>query len=211
MVAGYLCGSIPFGLLIGKLKGVDLRKVGSGNIGATNAGRVLGKKYGLLCFALDLLKGAAPVAGAGAWFGLLGHADAPVVSIWLWLGVAVAAVIGHIAPVWLGFKGGKGVATSLGVLLGIWPFLTVPAVFAGLTWLLFTSVFRYVSLASVIAAAVLPGYLWLTSVAMGWRADRVAPLLIVSGAMGLLVIVRHRGNLVRLWRGTEPRVGMKRA
>jgi glycerol-3-phosphate acyltransferase PlsY len=204
--AAYLCGSVPFGLLIGLSRGIDLRKAGSGNIGATNAGRVMGRKVGLICFFLDLLKGFLPVLLTGAWFGLLGGAVITVAQTWCWLGVAVAAVMGHVAPVWLKFRGGKGVATSLGVLLGIWPYLTLPAIAAGLTWLLFASVFRYVSLASIVAAVALPIYLAVTAATLQWPRALTTPLLIVTGVMALLIVVRHRGNALRLLRGTESRL-----
>src|SRR5690349_4488530 len=100
---GYLSGSIPFGLLLGLWRGVDIRKAGSGNIGATNLGRVLGRKWGILCFVLDVLKGAVPVAAAGGAMGVLGRGDLPAGQAWGWLAVAVAAVLGHVFPVWLGF------------------------------------------------------------------------------------------------------------
>jgi acyl phosphate:glycerol-3-phosphate acyltransferase len=208
VVLAYLIGAVPFGLLIGRLHGVDLRNIGSGNIGATNCGRVLGRKWGLVCFALDLLKGFVPVFAAGWWFGLVGGAgSASRAAEWAWLGVAVAAVLGHIFPVWLGFRGGKGVATGLGVVLGVWPYLTIPALGAAATWMLYAGTFRYVGLASVVASLLLPAYVLVGAWATGSPADRTAPYLAISGGMALLIIVRHRSNLQRTWTGTEPRLG----
>jgi glycerol-3-phosphate acyltransferase PlsY len=203
---GYLSGSIPVGYLIGKSKGVDLRTVGSGNIGATNCGRVLGRKWGLTCFFLDVLKGTGPVVGTGWAMGLM-RSDLEPSGAWMWLAVAVAAMLGHIFPVWLGFKGGKGVATGLGVVLGVYPFLTLPAVGAALTWILFAGTFRYVSLASIVAALTLPCWFGMMAGMRGWSWGLATPFLCVTVAMALLVIVRHRSNIGRLMRGTESRLG----
>jgi glycerol-3-phosphate acyltransferase PlsY len=204
---GYICGSVPFGLLIGRCKGIDIRKHGSGNVGATNCGRVLGRSWGVFCFLLDLLKGAAPVLAAGWWLGPLHEREMTAAMAGWWLGVAMAPIIGHVWPVWLRFRGGKGVATGFGVILGIWPYLTIPAIGAGLTWLLLLATFRYVSLASVVAALVLPLYFALAASAEGWAMAWAWPFMAVTAAMALLVIARHRGNLRRLWAGTESRVG----
>ncbi|MCX5660056.1 MAG: glycerol-3-phosphate 1-O-acyltransferase PlsY [Planctomycetota bacterium] len=211
VAAGYLSGSIPFGLLIGKARGVDVRKAGSGNIGATNVGRVLGRKWGGFCFALDVLKGLLPVLIAGLVLGYAGRRDLDPADAWRWLAVAIAAVLGHVFPVWLGFKGGKGVATALGVLLGFWPVLTLPGLAALVTWVAVVAVTRYVSLGSVLAAIALPAY-----VAVGaWLAQtpvaRVVPFLVVTGLMAALVIARHRANIARLLAGTENKLGSRPA
>jgi glycerol-3-phosphate acyltransferase PlsY len=206
-VGAYLCGSIPFGLLIGRAQGVDIRRHGSCNIGATNCGRVLGRKWGLICFVLDVAKGTAPVLIAGWWFGWIDGAVIGGIDAWTWLALAVLTVMGHVLPVWLSFRGGKGVATGLGALLGVWPYLTLPAVGAAMTWLLFASMIRYVSWASVIAAISLPAWLMLGAHVGGWSWSTVGPMLLVCGLMVLLVIVRHRQNLVRLAEGTESRLG----
>jgi acyl-phosphate glycerol 3-phosphate acyltransferase len=123
----FLLGSIPFSLLIGLVKGVDIRTVGSKNVGATNLGRALGGRYFALGFVCDMLKGLAPVLAVGMLFGLIGASDMTPAHAWAWLGVVAAAVLGHMFSPWVGFKGGKGVATGLGALLGVYPMLTVPA------------------------------------------------------------------------------------
>jgi len=202
----YGFGSIPFGLLIGLAKGVDIREHGSRNIGATNCGRVLGRAYGLACLALDMVKGAAPVMAAGLWFDLSSGEAVAASAMWWWMGVAGAAVLGHVFPIWLGFRGGKGVATAFGVLLGAWPYLTLPALAAMGTWLIFTSTLRYVSLASMMAALALPGYVAFAGALAGWPSATAQPLLAVTAGLAVLVVLRHRGNVVRLCRGVESRV-----
>ncbi len=207
---GYLCGSIPFGLLLGRCRGVDIRKHGSGNIGATNVGRVLGWAWGAPCLVLDVLKGFGPVFLGGWTMGLIGGADQPSsLEAWRWLAVAAAAVVGHVFPIWLKFKGGKGVATGLGAVLGIWPTLTVPALLAVSVWGLLAAIFKYVSLASVVAAAVIPGYLLVRVWLGGEPLAGVAPYLIVSGLIAALVVLRHGSNLKRLLAGCEPKLGEK--
>ena len=209
LVISYLCGSIPFGLLIGWARGVDLRTVGSGNIGATNCGRVLGKPWGTACFLLDLIKGFVPVFVAGLALGLIGReARGPATTLeWGWLLVAAMAVLGHVFPIWLGFRGGKGVATGLGAILGVWPYLTLPALGAAATWVLFAATLRYVGLASVVAVTFLPIYVLLGIWLMGQPTARAAPYLTITCGMSLLIIWRHRGNLRRTWEGTESRLG----
>lgn len=206
----YISGSIPVGLFIGKSKGVDLRTVGSGNIGATNCGRVLGRRYGALCFMLDLLKGFAPVFAAGWWFGMIGGVARPEIAPaaeWAWLAVAAAAVVGHIFPIWLKFRGGKGVATGLGVVLGVWPHLTVPALAAAVLWGLCAAAFRYVGLASAVAAASMPCFVAIAASLRGHPISRAAPYLLVTFAMAALIVWRHRSNLRRAIQGTESRIG----
>ncbi|WP_200761280.1 glycerol-3-phosphate 1-O-acyltransferase PlsY [Poriferisphaera corsica] len=207
LIGGYLCGSVPFGLLIGRLKGVDVREHGSKNIGATNTGRVLGKKWGILCFLLDVLKGCVPVLGYGIWSGLSGGEDLSVLAQLMWLGIAVVAVCGHMFPVWLRFKGGKGVATGLGVLLGFWPILTVAGLIAAITWLVVVNMTAYVSLASVLAAGLLPAVSIGLTFAFGgsWQNAMVFGLL--TGALAGAVIIKHRSNITRLKAGEENKVG----
>jgi len=212
----YLVGSIPFGVLIGRAKGIDIRQHGSRNVGATNVGRVLGRRLGLVCFFLDLLKGAVPVLVAGFAGGMIGREPtAPgigSVTIWLWLAVASAAVTGHMASVFLGFDGGKGVATGFGAMLAMWPLLTFPALGALLVWYAVLRLTRYVSLASMLAAVSVP--LWY----LAWTIPRAgpeispslgatAPPLIATTALACLVVWRHRANVGRLRRGQEPKAG----
>ncbi|WP_428388555.1 glycerol-3-phosphate acyltransferase [Mucisphaera sp.] len=204
----YLCGSIPFGLLIGWWKGIDIRAHGSGNIGATNVGRVLGRGWGLFCFGLDLLKGLGPVlAYAVLEGGLVGEGVSGSLA---GLGVAVCGTAGHVLPVWLKFKGGKGVATGLGVMLGLWPVVTGPAVVVGLIWLGVTWWWGYVSLGSVVAAALLPVLACVSAGLLGASVDEVVVFGAATGLLAGLVVVKHRANLARLRAGTESRVGWGR-
>ena len=218
ITAAYLIGSIPFGYMIGRARGIDIRQHGSKNIGATNVGRVLGKKFGYGCFVLDLLKGAGPVVGAGLLHGVAGMPVTEIapMALWLWLGVAIATVLGHMFSPFLGFRGGKGVATGLGALLGLWPLLTVPAIGALVVWLITVKVMRYVSLASVLAACAIPLFCLVGLLLHEVTAEEVtlrdalaasAPVLIVTVLLAALVTWKHRGNLQRIVRGEEPRIG----
>jgi len=207
--AAYLLGSIPFGLLIAKAHGKDLRSIGSGNIGATNVSRALGRKWAYICFVLDVLKGFVPTFAAmflATPLSTQSHTE-NIVVLWLWLAVGCAAVIGHIFPLYLRFKGGKGVATSFGVALGIWPYYTTCAPFAVATWIVVVLVWRYVSLASVIASVAFPITL-ASAIALrpGWRFADLWPLLVVATAIPLMVAIRHRQNITRLIAGTESKI-----
>lgn len=193
----YLAGSIPFGLLIGKMKGIDVRQHGSGNIGATNVTRVVGKGWGKLCFALDLLKGALPVLLVKLLFkdeyGLL-----PSIA-------ALFAVAGHMFPVWIGFKGGKGVSTAAGAILALCP---IPLLTALLTWVIVFLLSRYVSLASILAAALLPVYAWIwnrLNICLTASAVELGLLTLLA----VLSIVKHASNIKRLLNGTENRFDKK--
>jgi glycerol-3-phosphate acyltransferase PlsY len=211
IAAGFLAGTIPFGLLIARAKGIDIRTVGSGNIGATNVGRALGKPYFFLCFALDFLKGFAPTLGAGWSMGLLATREPAARDSLLWLAAMLAPVLGHVFNPWLKFKGGKGVATALGTLLAVWPHLTVPALGAFAMWGVVLAGTRYMSLASMVAGAALPGFgvLWwsLRGERMDWAA--AWPFLAVSVLLALLVVWTHRANIRRLLSGTELRAGQR--
>lgn len=213
-VGAYMVGSIPVGLLMGFARGVDIRDHGSGNIGATNAMRVLGRRLGALCFALDVCKGLAPTLLAGWITGVLGAETISPEQAWAWLGVAVCPVAGHIFPVWLRFRGGKGVATGLGSVLGVFPVLTIPALLGAAVWGVSARVTRYVGVSSCIAGLTVPAW---TAVYVVLRFEgpdrwlRALPFLVVTGALALLVVWRHRGNLARTLAGTEPRIGAPRA
>lgn len=207
-VAGaYLCGSIPFALLIGLARGVDVRQVGSGNVGATNVGRALGRKWGVLCFILDVLKGLLPVLIGGLMLGYANRLDLPPDEAWRWLALGAAAVLGHVFPVWLKFKGGKGVATGLGVLLGFWPILTLPGVGSALLWVTLVLTLRYVSLASMAGAVALPLFAFIHAQFTAPRPMDRVPFFVVGAALALLVVLRHRANISRLIAGTEHRIG----
>ena len=186
LVFGYLLGSIPFGLLVTRAAGLgDVRKIGSGNIGATNVLRTGNKGLAAATLLLDALKGTAAVLIAGRF--------APEFALW----AGFAAFLGHLFPVWLGFKGGKGVATYLGVLIGLtWQ---VALIFAAV-WLTVAFLFRYSSLAALTAAVVVPVALYFLS------TPEEAGLFAV---MSLIVIVKHRANISRLLAGTEGKIGAK--
>jgi len=208
------CGSIPFGPIVARLRGIDLRTVGSGNIGATNVGRALGRKWGFLCFFLDAAKGAAPVLTAGALTGALGASvvkTEPAVMIG-WIATAYAALLGHVFSPWIGFKGGKGVATGFGAMVAMWPVLTWPLLMALATWLVCMKFTRVVSLSSMVAGISIP--VW-CAITLPWPSagDPGTPWWPIAGTavLALLVMVTHRGNIKRLIAGTEPRVGEKKA
>ncbi len=190
LVGAYLLGSIPFAWLVVKAAGGgDVRRVGSGNVGATNAMRAAGWRVALPIALLDIGKGVAAV--------LLMREVTPNPD---WVAAAgLAAVVGHCFPVWLGFSGGKGVATGAGVFFTLaWPTMVVVAA----VWAVVLAAFRTVSLASVTAAASFP-------VALYFIARPTAPVMICATLTASVIIWRHRGNLARLARGEEPRLGRK--
>jgi acyl phosphate:glycerol-3-phosphate acyltransferase len=188
VIFSYLLGSIPTGYIVGALAGVDIRKVGSGNIGATNVARVVGKKRGLLTLIADIGKGFIPVFVAGR----LGLSQTAVAL------VAIAAFLGHLYPLFLKFRGGKGVATALGILLAIAPMATLVsmAVFG-----VVAVSSRLVSLGSIVAALTAPIMLWSLS---------YSPTVIATGVfLAVMITMRHRDNIQRLFAGTEPRFGSR--
>ncbi len=214
-IIGFISGSLPFGLWIARAKGVDIRAHGSGNIGATNVLRVMGRGPGMLCFALDVLKGLVPTVAAGVLLGMIrfgGGDDAGVAaesSVWLHMLTGVAAILGHMFTPLAGFKGGKGVATAFGVLLGVWPLMTCAVLLALGAWIVVFKVWRMVGIASVAAAAVVPlAVLGLGTIddSLRWRT----PHLVVAAVLAALVIWKHRGNIQRTIAGTEPRFVKKR-
>ena len=205
IVAAYLLGSVPFGVLIAGAHGKDLRGIGSGNIGATNVARALGKKWAYICFVLDCLKGLVPMLVANL---IIRELTVGILS--LWLAVGCAAIIGHIFPVYLKFKGGKGVATSLGVVLGLYPYYTIPGVTAFAISAGAVLMWRYISLASIAAATAFPISLIASIILLDdWRFFELWPLIVVALVMGLLVIVRHAENIKRLLEGSEAKVLQK--
>jgi acyl phosphate:glycerol-3-phosphate acyltransferase len=207
ILAAYLAGSIPFGVIVARAHGVDLRKVGSGNIGATNVGRALGRKWGIVCFALDMLKGLVPMLVAMA---MLPPEKGPR-ELWIWLATGGATIVGHVFPVYLKFRGGKGVATSLGVVIGLWPYYTVCGAVALASWLLAVWMWRYVSLGSIIASLdFLAALIIAIAIVPSWHFADLWPLVAFAGAMACLVIVRHKDNIGRLMAGTESKIGQKK-
>lgn len=220
VVCTYLLGGIPFGLMIGLAKGVDVRQHGSKNIGASNVGRTLGRKFGVITFALDMLKGFLPVLIAGFVLGTIGKADMPPFQTWSWLAFGLAAVIGHTYSPYLKFKGGKGVATGFGALLAMYPMLTIPAIMAIGTWAISVRLTRYIGFSSCVAGLSMPvfalfmptlwRFIWLSDVGpRDGELLRMWPYVTVSTLVGLLVVWRHQSNLVRMMNGTEPKVKTK--
>ena len=200
-LVGYLLGSIPTGYLVAKAHGLDIRKLGSGNIGATNVFRSVGKMLGVFVFVVDALKGYV----ACAWVGAL------VIKLWpatsldsvqqsLPIIAGVAAILGHNYTCWLGFKGGKGIATSAGVLLSLFPKALL--VVLGI-WLVVFALGRYVSLASIVAAFWLPILVWV----FGYNQHCVLIAIVLSA----MAIYRHKSNIKRLIAGTENRFGQKKS
>ncbi|MEZ2221039.1 glycerol-3-phosphate 1-O-acyltransferase PlsY [Rhizobium sp. RCC_161_2] len=186
-IIGYLLGSIPFGLVLTRMAGLgDVRNIGSGNIGATNVLRTGNKSLAAATLLLDAFKGTAAVLVVWHFFG----EDAAILA-------GFAAFIGHIFPVWIGFKGGKGVATYLGILLGLAPFMAL--IFA-IIWLVIAFTTRYSSLSALVATLVIPVALWILG------ADKIAA---VMALMTVISWYKHRANIVRLTAGTETKIGAK--
>lgn len=200
IIVSYLIGSIPAGYIVGRFRGIDIRAHGSGNIGATNVVRVLSKKFGYPVFLFDFFKGAVAVEIS---FWLSRHTNASVdLTIYAIIG-GICCVFGHSYPVWLQFKGGKGVATSLGVLFALDPLLALSAL--GL-WLITYAIARVVSVASIVAAVALP----ILAIAFAHvRAEPNTALLAFTLAAAALVVWRHRSNIARLRRGDELRFDRK--
>lgn len=217
VVVSFLSGSIPFSLLVGLAKGVDIRKIGSGNPGATNLGRALGKKWFFVGFLLDMLKGLVPVLAAGYFMDTLGQWHTPVERTWVVIACVVATVLGHVFSPWLKFKGGKGVATTFGALLGVFPMLTYAGLGALVVFLIAFAIWRRISVGSIIAALCVPGIVVLLAKYAAKGGVQGEALLSgstaiyfgVTTALAILVILKHRGNIKRLMNGTEPRYDSK--
>jgi len=186
VVVGYLLGSIPFGYLIVRRKiGADIRQTGSGGTGATNVSRRAGKAAGILTLLLDAAKGSVAVLIAKAVAG----------DDWVIVAAAIAALAGHIFPLWLRFRGGKGVATGVGIFLVLAP---LALLCAGVVFIAIVALTRYVSLGSIIAAILIPVFVWLLS--------DLRPLLLAAIVGAALIVFAHRGNIQRLASGTESRI-----
>lgn len=225
-IFAFLLGSIPFGLLIAKSKGINIREHGSGNIGATNVLRVVGKKYGITCFFLDFLKGLIPALVGYNLVRYAGADDRMTISALTQHGVVLpaseqfkvqgiqvltglCAILGHNYSPWVKFKGGKGIATSGGALAGLMPIAFLILI---LVWFLTFKITRYVSVASMVAAGSLP----ILVVAGSWHHGKLAdgtwnkPLLIFAVFIGAMAIWKHRSNIRNLRNGTEHRFGNKK-
>lgn len=196
LCAAYLAGSIPTGVWVGRLKGVDVRRHGSGNVGATNVARVAGKLPGILVLAVDVAKGWAPVALLAPW---LARTDPALAADWVPVGLGAAAVAGHIWNPFLQFQGGKGVATALGVLLALDLRIGLGS---ALVWLMTALSAGYVSVASIAAAMASPFLMILMAKPASWVLGTIA--------VALCVIARHRPNILRLLQGEEHRIRSSR-
>ena len=190
----YLVGSVVASLLIGRLRGIDIRTLGSGNAGATNAMRTLGGKIALVVFVIDLIKGWIATGLIAPWVMSPSIAATPGVAVWCASVCGFAVMLGHVYPLWYGFRGGKGMATLLGCVLGINAGLAVPML---LTWLAAVMILGFVSLGSILAAAALAIALAATHVG--------APLVTYGGLALLLITFTHRANIARMRAGTESR------
>lgn len=207
ILIAYLLGSIPFGLLIAKAHGKDLRKIGSGNIGATNVSRALGKKWAYLCFALDVAKGLIPMIAVKPFVGV----NPEIGMMLLWICVGTAAVIGHIFPIYLKFKGGKGMSTSLGIVLGLYPYYTISGLIAFAVWGICVLIWKYVSLGSIVASIAFPIVLIVSIIVRdSWQFANLWPLVIIAICLMALVIVRHVENIKRLIEGSENKIKSKK-
>ena len=208
--AAYLAGSIPFGLLVGLARDIDPRKAGSGNIGASNVGRLLGGRFFALVFLLDLGKGLLPTLAAGFILRSADSAPLNAQSYVLWLAVGLAAILGHMFSLFLRFKGGKGVATSAGVVLGVFPYYTLAGLIAFGIWGIVLKLTRYISVASMVAATGFALVYCILGLSFGWDVfGRQLPLLAFAIFVSGLIILKHRANIARLRDGTEHRLGRK--
>ncbi|MDB6122714.1 MAG: acyl-phosphate glycerol 3-phosphate acyltransferase [Pedosphaera sp.] len=208
-LVAYFLGSIPTGYLVGKAKGIDLRTMGSGNIGATNAFRILGKPAGIFVLVVDGLKGWMAVALVpGLIYGLLKHSTDhldPETEEYLKMVAGISVILGHNYTCWLKFKGGKGIATSAGVLAALIPIAFMVGLF---TWIIVSFATRYVSVGSIAAALSLPiatliGHYY-------YPANYSYRLVLIAAIMGALAIYKHKGNIERLRNGTENKIGRKK-
>ena len=206
-IAAYLLGSIPWGFLAGKARGIDIRTAGSGNIGATNAFRILGKTAGTIVLVFDGLKGWLAVS----FLPEIAHRIFPATS-WtletqelLRITAGVVVILGHNYTCWLKFKGGKGIATSAGVLAALVPWTFIIAL---MTWVIVCVLTRYVSVASIVAAVALPfATLWAH---FKWGPPYTILMIVIASLMSALAIYKHKANIFRLMNGTENKIGRKK-
>lgn len=196
-IISYLIGSIPFGFIVAKtVKGIDIRQFGSGNPGATNVSRVLGKPYGILVFTLDMLKGFLIVCIFDRWFSGHGHNLSVILC-------GLGVICGHTFPVFLGFKGGKAAATGCGVFLWLAP---LPLMISIAAWLLTVSVSRYISLGSMVSAVVMV----ISLITLGKDPfGQGLSLTLFSLFIAILLIIRHKSNIKRILNGTESKIGRR--
>ena len=201
VIVAYLIGSIPFGYLIVRHKvGADIRESGSGGTGATNVSRRAGKAAGVFTLVLDALKGVLAIIVAQLIIG-----DSGSTIDWLAAAAAIAVIAGHIFPVWLRFRGGKGVATGVGVFLMLAPVATFCA---AIIFVVVVTITKYVSLGSMVAAAIIPLFVWMDMVFIKPITD-LWPLLTAAVVGAMLIIFAHRGNIRRLAEGTEPKFRLR--
>ena len=205
VLVAYVAGSVPFGLLVGRSRGVDVRTAGSHNIGASNVGRLLGRRFFFVVLALDAAKGLLPMLVASA---IVHQSDRPATPgvYGLWMAVGFAAIVGHMFSLFLRFGGGKGVATTAGVVLGLWPYYTFAGLIMIATFVLLLTATRYISVGSMAGATMFP----VSYVGLGlWRGwgpfGPQWPLTAFSIAVAVLVVYKHRTNIARLRAGTENR------
>ena len=200
-IAAYLLGSIPTGFLVAKARGIDIRTVGSGNIGATNVFRFLGKPAGIFVLFADALKGWLAVVVVTRVVTMILHLPGDqMTQEWLAICAGVCAILGHNFTCWLRFKGGKGIATSAGVLTALVPWSLI--IIVGI-WIVLFAVSRYVSLASICAAFALPFAAWLT--------HESVTMIVITAALAVLAIYKHKANIQRLINGTESRLVLKKS
>lgn len=185
VVLGYFIGAIPFGYIAGKLRGIDIRKLGSGNIGSTNVSRVLGKKAGIMVQVLDIVKGVAPVA-----IGKILNLN----PVWL-VAIGIVTISGHNWTIFLGFKGGKGVNTSLGVALGLMP---SNAILCFVVWIVVVSIWKYISLGSIAGAITFPILTFVFNYPLIFK--------IMAIIVAFFIVIRHKSNIRRLLKGEEPKM-----
>ncbi|HEC80365.1 MAG TPA: glycerol-3-phosphate 1-O-acyltransferase [Firmicutes bacterium] len=196
-IISYLVGAIPFSLIIGIIfGGVDIRKIGSGNIGSTNLARAMGYRWGILAFLIDVAKGALPVLILPNTLGLSGSLGGVV--------CAVGAIIGHMVPVYLAFRGGKGVATALGAMVALTP---IPAIICFTIFIIVVAFTRFVSLGSITATSLLPPIFILYNHLSGKPTD--IPIITLTLIIAIGVVISHKSNISRLLSGTERRIGEK--